>query len=75
MDYLELSYELYASFWTKDTRKQKLLSYTEFLEKLSQALVQDEEGMEIITKAVAKEKVNIATRIKEIKDNLTEINF
>ena len=75
MDYLKLSYALYASYWTRDVHSHTLLSYTEFLEKLSQALVQDEEGMEVVTKAVAAEKVNIATRIKEIKDNLTEINF
>ena len=75
MDYLKLSYALYASYWTRDVHSHTLLSYTEFLEKLSQALVQDEEGTEIVTKAVAAEKVNIANRIKEIKDNLTEINF
>tara|TARA_R100000687_G_C6390933_1_gene137231 strand:+ start:221 stop:448 length:228 start_codon:yes stop_codon:yes gene_type:complete len=75
MDYLKLLYALYASYWTKDIHNRTLLSYTEFLEKLSQALVQDEEGTEIVTKAVAAEKVNIANRIKEIKDNLTEINF
>ena len=75
MDYLKLSYGLYVNFWTKDTRNLELLSYMEFLEKLSQALVQDEEGMEIVTKAVALEKENIANRIQEIKDSLTPIKF
>ena len=75
MDYLKLSYALYASYWTKDIHSHTLLSYTEFLEKLSQAFVQDEEGMEIVTKAVALEKENIANRIQEIKDSLTPIKF
>ena len=52
MDYLKLSYELYVNFWTKDTRKQKLLDYTEFLEKLSQALVREEEPRKILMKTV-----------------------
>ena len=75
MDYLELSYALYANFWTKDTRKRKLLSYTEFLEKLSQALVQDEEALKMITKAVKEESLKTQTKIQEVKDNLTQINF
>ena len=74
MDYLKLSYELYVNFWTKDTRKQALLSYTEFLEKLSQALVRDDEALKIVTEAVAMEKANVANKIQEIKDYLTSIN-
>ena len=75
MDYLKLSYGLYVNFWTKDTRKRKLLSYTEFLEKLSQALVQDEEALKMITKAVKEESLKTQTKIQEVKDNLTQINF
>jgi|14BtaG_2_1085337.scaffolds.fasta_scaffold171169_1 hypothetical protein len=75
MDYLKLSYALYANYWLKDEPSQTLLSYTEFLEKLSQALVQDVEGIEIVTKAVAAEKAKTVNRIHEIKDNLTPIKF
>ena len=75
MDYLKLSYALYANFWTKDTRNLELLSYMEFLEKLSQALVQDEEALKIVTEAVKEESLNTQTKIQEMKDNLTQINF
>ncbi len=75
MDYLKLSYGLYVNFWTKDTRNLELLSYMEFLEKLSQALVQDEEALKIVTEAVKEESLNTQTKIQEIKDNLTQINF
>ena len=75
MDYLKLSYGLYVNFWTKDTRNLELLSYMEFLEKLSQALVQDEEALKIVTEAVKEESLNTQTKIQEMKDNLTQINF
>ena len=75
MEYLKLSYGLYVNFWTKDIHNLELLSYMEFLEKLSQALVQDEEALKIVTKAVAMEDANIANKIQEMKDNLTQINF
>ena len=75
MDYLKLSYGLYVNFWTKDTRNLELLSYMEFLEKLSQALVQDDEALKIVTEAVKEESLNTQTKIQEMKDNLTQINF
>ncbi len=75
MDYLKLSYGLYVNFWTRDTRNLELLSYMEFLEKLSQALVQDDEALKIVTEAVKEESLNTQTKIQEMKDNLTQINF
>ena len=75
MDYLKLSYGLYVNFWTKDIHNLELLSYMEFLEKLSQALVQDEEALKIVTEAVKEESLNTQTKIQEMKDNLTQINF
>ena len=75
MDFPRLLYALYADYWTKAKTKERLLSYMEFLEKLSQALVQDEEALKIVTKAVAMEEANIANKIQEMKDNLTQINF
>ena len=75
MDYLKLSYGLYVNFWTKDIHNLEFLTYMEFLEKLSQALVQDEEALKMITKAVKDESLKTQTKIQEVKDNLTQINF
>ena len=37
MDFPRLLYALYADYWTKAKTKERLPSYTEFLERLSQA--------------------------------------
>jgi len=69
MDYLKLSYALYANYWQKDAHNRILLSYTEFLEKLSQALVQDEESREILMATVDK------VTSTENNNSLTDIKF
>ena len=68
MDYLKLSYALYASYSLKEKHNQPLLSYTEYLEKLFQALVQDEEAMTHLSNV-------IHTQYSKPETILTKINF
>ena len=69
MDYLKLSYALYANYWQKDAHNRILLSYTEFLEKLSQALIQEGETRNILTEEIKKAQIVVEN------DPLTDIKL